>query len=159
MGEEEGQEGQGPEEAEEEEGGQEAEEEEEKEKEEGEEKEEEEEEEKEEGREVPGRQAQEGPAQGQGPGCQWEEGGREAEEGWQGHLQAGHALLRPGEGHWHLGQGDPRRRVQGALGVHQEEGKKTREGLSKGRTVSKIEGIFGGGSMFKLPGAVSKHLK
>ena len=37
--------------------------------------------------------------------------------------------------------------------------KKTREGLSKGRTVSKIEGIFGGGSMFKLPGAVSKHLK
>ena len=29
------------------------------------------------------------------------------------------------------------------------------QGLSKGRTVSKIEGIFGGGSMFKLPGAVS----
>ena len=36
---------------------------------------------------------------------------------------------------------------------------KKRQGLSKGRTVSKIEGIFGGGSMFKLPGAVSKHLK
>merc|ERR1712070_1137058 len=34
-----------------------------------------------------------------------------------------------------------------------------KKGLSKGRTVSKIEGIFGGGSMFKLPGAVSKHLK
>merc|ERR1711988_1681647 len=30
-----------------------------------------------------------------------------------------------------------------------------KKGLSKGRTVSKIEGIFGGGSMFKLPGAVS----
>merc|ERR1711908_44245 len=118
--EEEGQEGQGPEEEEGQEG-EEAEKEEEEEKE-GEEEEEEEEEEKEEGREVPGRQAQEGPAQGQGAGCQWEEGGREAEEGWQGHLQAGHALLRPGEGHWHLGQGDPRRRVQGALGVHQEEG-------------------------------------
>merc|ERR1712196_437104 len=34
-----------------------------------------------------------------------------------------------------------------------------KKGLSKGRTVSKIEGIFAGGSMFKLPGAVSKHLK
>merc|ERR1712196_546669 len=34
-----------------------------------------------------------------------------------------------------------------------------KKGLSKGRTVSKIEGIFGGGSMFKLPGAVSKHMK
>merc|ERR1712054_485176 len=34
-----------------------------------------------------------------------------------------------------------------------------KKGLSKGRTVSKIPGIFAGGSMFKLPGAVSKHLK
>merc|ERR1712054_728355 len=33
-----------------------------------------------------------------------------------------------------------------------------KKGLSKGRTVSKIPGIFAGGSMFKLPGAVSKHL-
>ena len=30
-----------------------------------------------------------------------------------------------------------------------------KNGLSTGRTVDKIEGIFGGGSMFKLPGAVS----
>ena len=29
------------------------------------------------------------------------------------------------------------------------------EGLNKGRNVGKIDGIFGGGSMFKLPGAVS----
>merc|ERR1711918_112445 len=34
-----------------------------------------------------------------------------------------------------------------------------KKGLSKGRTVPKIPGIFAGGSMFKLPGAVSKHLK
>merc|ERR1711998_474424 len=34
-----------------------------------------------------------------------------------------------------------------------------KKGLSKGKTVSKIPGIFAGGSMFKLPGAVSKHLK
>merc|ERR1712023_586692 len=34
-----------------------------------------------------------------------------------------------------------------------------KKGLSKGRTVSKIPGIFAGGSMFKLAGAVSKHLK
>ena len=34
-----------------------------------------------------------------------------------------------------------------------------KKGLNKGRTVGKIEGIFGGGSMFKLAGAVSKHLK
>ena len=29
------------------------------------------------------------------------------------------------------------------------------QGLNKGRNVGKIEGVFGGGSMFKLPGAVS----
>merc|ERR1711908_188137 len=34
-----------------------------------------------------------------------------------------------------------------------------KKGLNKGRTVGKIEGIFGGGSMLKLAGAVSKHLK
>ena len=30
-----------------------------------------------------------------------------------------------------------------------------KKGLNKGRNVGKIDGIFGGGSMFKLPGAVS----
>merc|ERR1711959_509721 len=34
-----------------------------------------------------------------------------------------------------------------------------KKGLNKGRNVGKIEGVFGGGSMFKLPGAVSKHVK
>merc|ERR1712167_269333 len=34
-----------------------------------------------------------------------------------------------------------------------------KKGLNKGRNVGKIDGIFGGGSMFKLPGAVSKHIK
>merc|ERR1739848_902340 len=34
-----------------------------------------------------------------------------------------------------------------------------KKGLNKGRNVGKIEGVFGGGSMFKLPGAVSKHIK
>ena len=33
------------------------------------------------------------------------------------------------------------------------------EGLNKGRNVGKIDGIFGGGSMFKLAGAVAKHVK
>merc|ERR1711939_716039 len=110
MGEEEGQEGE------------EAEEEEEEEKEEGEEEEEEEEEKEEEGREVPGRQAQEGPAQEQGVDRGGQEEGCWDEEGWQGALQAGHAVLRPGEGHRHLRQGEPPRGVQGALGLHQEEG-------------------------------------
>merc|ERR1712220_30650 len=48
----------------------------------------------------------------------------------------------------------PRTAVVKALWVYIKK-----KGLSKGRTVGKIEGIFGGGSMFKLPGAVSKHLK
>merc|ERR1712093_430492 len=34
-----------------------------------------------------------------------------------------------------------------------------KKGLSKGRNVGKIEGVFGGGSMFKLAGAVSKQIK
>merc|ERR1712167_296946 len=34
-----------------------------------------------------------------------------------------------------------------------------KKGLNKGRNVGKIDGIFGGGSMFKLAGAVSKHIK
>merc|ERR1712224_1020826 len=34
-----------------------------------------------------------------------------------------------------------------------------KKGLSKGRNVGKIDGIFGGGSMFKLASAVSKHVK
>merc|ERR1711981_726527 len=34
-----------------------------------------------------------------------------------------------------------------------------KKGLNKGRNVGKIEGVFGGGSMFKLPGAVSKNIK
>merc|ERR1711924_139672 len=33
-----------------------------------------------------------------------------------------------------------------------------KKGLSKGRNVGKIDGIFGGGSMFKLTSAVSKHI-
>merc|ERR1711904_581155 len=34
-----------------------------------------------------------------------------------------------------------------------------KKGLNKGRNVGKIEGIFGGGSMFKLAGAVAQHVK
>merc|ERR1712093_429000 len=34
-----------------------------------------------------------------------------------------------------------------------------KKGLNKGRNVGAIPKIFGGGSMFKLPGAVSKHIK
>merc|ERR1711981_1278208 len=34
-----------------------------------------------------------------------------------------------------------------------------KKGLSKGRNVGKIDGVFGGGSMFKLAGAVAKHVK
>merc|ERR1712072_565019 len=34
-----------------------------------------------------------------------------------------------------------------------------KKGLNKGRNVGKIDGIFGGGSMFKLAGAVAKHIK
>merc|ERR1712139_553465 len=34
-----------------------------------------------------------------------------------------------------------------------------KKGINKGRTVGKIEGIWGGGSMFKMAGAVSKHIK
>merc|ERR1711881_782975 len=34
-----------------------------------------------------------------------------------------------------------------------------KKGLNKGRNVGKIEGVFGGGSMFKIAGAVSKHVK
>merc|ERR1712093_203873 len=41
-----------------------------------------------------------------------------------------------------------------ALWVHIKK-----KGLNKGRNVGKIDGVFGGGSMFKLPGAVSKHIK
>merc|ERR1712093_502007 len=41
-----------------------------------------------------------------------------------------------------------------ALWVHIKK-----KGLNKGRNVGKIDGIFGGGSMLKLPGAVSKHIK
>merc|ERR1712182_125888 len=34
-----------------------------------------------------------------------------------------------------------------------------KKGLNKGCNVGKIDGIFGGGSMFKLAGAISKHIK
>merc|ERR1712094_158755 len=34
-----------------------------------------------------------------------------------------------------------------------------KKGLNKGRNVGKIDGVFGGGSMFKLAGAISKHIK
>merc|ERR1711981_690365 len=34
-----------------------------------------------------------------------------------------------------------------------------KKGLNKGRNVGKIDGVFGGGSMFKLAGAVAKHVK
>merc|ERR1712182_63859 len=122
------------------------EEEEEEEEKEGEEEEEEEEKEEEEGRALPGRQAPEGPAQEQGGGGGGQEEGCCDEEGRQGHLQAGHAVLRPGEG--------PRGAVTKAVWAYIKK-----KGLNKGRTVGKIEGIFGGGSMFKLAGAVSKHLK
>merc|ERR1711939_1254898 len=141
MGEEEGQEGE------------EAEEEEEEEKEEGEEEEEEEEEKEEEGREVPGRQAQEGPAQEQGVDRGGQEERREAEEGWQGLFKPvtlSSALAKVTG----ISGKATRPAVFKALWVYIKK-----KGLSKGRTVSKIEGIFGGGSMFKLPGAVSKHLK
>merc|ERR1712205_42483 len=41
-----------------------------------------------------------------------------------------------------------------ALWVHIKK-----KGLNKGRNVGKIDGIFGGGSMFKLSGAVANHVK
>merc|ERR1711981_941575 len=34
-----------------------------------------------------------------------------------------------------------------------------KKGLNKGRNVGRIDGVFGGGSMFKLAGAVAKHVK
>merc|ERR1712118_321092 len=34
-----------------------------------------------------------------------------------------------------------------------------KNGLSKGRTVKAVGKIFGGGSMFKLAGAIAKHMK
>merc|ERR1712225_20776 len=34
-----------------------------------------------------------------------------------------------------------------------------KKGLNKGRNGGKIDGVFGGGSMFKLAGAVAKHVK
>merc|ERR1712094_131127 len=34
-----------------------------------------------------------------------------------------------------------------------------KKGLNKGRAVGKIDGIWNGGSMFKMAGAVSKHIK
>merc|ERR1711939_508855 len=34
-----------------------------------------------------------------------------------------------------------------------------KKSLNKGRTVGKIDGLWGGGSMFKLMAAVSKHIK
>merc|ERR1711924_124717 len=34
-----------------------------------------------------------------------------------------------------------------------------KKGLNKGRNVGQIDGVFGGGSMFKLAGAVAKHVK
>merc|ERR1719271_621914 len=37
--------------------------------------------------------------------------------------------------------------------------KMKKKGLSKGRNVGKIEGVFGGGTMFKLASAVAKHMK
>merc|ERR1711959_177144 len=41
-----------------------------------------------------------------------------------------------------------------ALWVHIKK-----KGLNKGRNVGKIDGVWGGGSMFKMAGAVSKHIK
>merc|ERR1712080_802087 len=34
-----------------------------------------------------------------------------------------------------------------------------KKGINKGRNVGKIDGIWGGGSMFKMAAAVSKHIK
>merc|ERR1711881_39222 len=34
-----------------------------------------------------------------------------------------------------------------------------KKGLNKGRNVGKIDGVWGGGSMFKMAAAVSKHIK
>merc|ERR1712054_720532 len=77
--------------------------------------------EEEEGKE--GQEAQEEKEEEEEEGEEEEEEEEEKEEeGREGALQAGHAVLRPGEGHRHLRQGDPPRGVQGALGVHQEEG-------------------------------------
>merc|ERR1712118_514757 len=47
-----------------------------------------------------------------------------------------------------------RSQVTKAVWVHIKK-----KGLNKGRNVGKIDGIFGGGSMFKLAGAISKHIK
>merc|ERR1712118_359687 len=125
-----------------------------------EEKEEEGEEEEEEAQEEEGqegalrrRQAEEGPAQVQVQHCCWQEERRGAEEEGHWPLQAGVVLGCPLGGHGHQGQVDPRQ-IFKALWVHIKK-----KGLNKGRNVGKIDGIFGGGSMFKLPGAVSKHIK
>merc|ERR1739841_47144 len=34
-----------------------------------------------------------------------------------------------------------------------------KKGINKGRNVGKIDGLWGGGSMFKMTAAVSKHIK
>merc|ERR1712078_556944 len=34
-----------------------------------------------------------------------------------------------------------------------------KKGINKGRTVGKIDGLWNGGSMFKMTAAVSKHIK
>merc|ERR1712094_115469 len=77
----------------------------------------------------------------------------EAEEVRQGHLQAGDALRRPVEGHRHQRQDHPRPGVQGALGLLKKKG------INKGRSVGKIDGLWNGGSMFKMTAAVSKPTK
>merc|ERR1712070_1176441 len=101
----------------------------------------------------PGRQAQEGPAQEQGVDRGGQENAAKAKK-------AGKGLFKP------VTLSSALAKVTGISGKASRPAvfkalwayiKK--KGLSKGRTVSKIEGIFGGGSMFKLPGAVSKHLK
>merc|ERR1711918_307118 len=128
-----------------------AEEEEEEEEKEGGEKEEEEEEEGEEG-EVRRRQAQEGPAQGQGQD-------RSRQEIAAAAKKKGTGIFKPVTLSKDLSAicgmtKATRGAVTKALWAYIKK-----KGLSKGRTVSKIPGIFAGGSMFKLPGAVSKHLK
>merc|ERR1711924_69446 len=117
----------------------------------GEEEEEEAQEEKEE--EGAPRRGRQGPAQGQGQDRRGQEECRQAEEGRQGHLQAGDALRRPVEGHRHQRQDHPRQ-VFKALWAYIKK-----KGINKGRTVGKIDGLWNGGSMFKMTAAVSKHIK
>merc|ERR1711939_1095771 len=101
----------------------------------------------------PERQAREGPAQEQGNGRGWQEDRRQDEEGRQGHFKpvtVSSALAKVTG----ISGKTTRGQVFKALWAYIKK-----KGLNKGRTVGKIDGIWNGGSMFKMTAAVSKHVK